>query len=236
VDAAGTRWCRYPPDADACLEQATGVLVTTSNRTTWTRGRGMDQGACLPVWASGVDVPSLRGRGLDAHALRDGMLGWRSSWSGPAWSRGDRLADGTGLRYYLAHPDEPSVYLTSDAVLTDGVLDAVARLQPDLVIAPGVRPTSGGRRHPLLARRARHPGAARASRRAPEPPRSARPLPDHARGAVHAHGARSPGARVHILETASSCSSSAVAGLRIPAQRQPAAKPGFQQWLTSKFA
>ena len=29
----------------------------------------------LPVWANGVDAPHLRGRGLEVHELRDGVLG-----------------------------------------------------------------------------------------------------------------------------------------------------------------
>lgn len=39
--------------------------------------------------------------------------------------------------YYLAPPGEPSVYLTGDAVLTEGVLGALDRLRPDVVAPAG---------------------------------------------------------------------------------------------------
>ncbi|MBK9366220.1 MAG: hypothetical protein IPN01_07835 [Deltaproteobacteria bacterium] len=37
---------------------------------------------------------------------------------------------------YLAHPDEPSVYVTSDTVLSLGVSEAITRLRPDVILAP----------------------------------------------------------------------------------------------------
>jgi L-ascorbate metabolism protein UlaG (beta-lactamase superfamily) len=43
---------------------------------------------------------------------------------------------GAVVGYYLAHPNEPSVYVTGDTVLTKEVLDALSRLRPDVVVAP----------------------------------------------------------------------------------------------------
>lgn len=127
-----------PPDTFALLEEVTGVLVTHEHPDhldqagrRWIREHG------LPVWACRVDAPNLRKRGLDVHELEDGALGMAVELIPSRHGRG--LLSwllGPVSGYYLAHPDEPSVYLTSDAVLTDEVLEAVERLQPDVIIAP----------------------------------------------------------------------------------------------------
>ncbi|MCY1060465.1 MBL fold metallo-hydrolase [Nannocystis sp. SCPEA4] len=127
-----------PADAPAWLDTATGVLVTHEHpdhldgaALRWIRARG------LPVWASHVDAASLRRKGLDVREVHDGSLGMdvevipaRHGRGWLAWMMGPVSG------YYLAHPDEPSVYLTSDAVLADAVLEAVDRLRPDVVVAP----------------------------------------------------------------------------------------------------
>lgn len=127
-----------PPDSFSWLEEVTGVLITHEHPDhldkagiRWIQQRG------LPVWASSVDAPNLRKKGLDVRELGDGALGmaveiiparhgrgWLSWMMGPVSG------------YYLAHPDEPSVYITSDAVLTDELLEAVERLKPEVIIAP----------------------------------------------------------------------------------------------------
>ncbi|WP_166831893.1 MBL fold metallo-hydrolase [Thalassoroseus pseudoceratinae] len=38
--------------------------------------------------------------------------------------------------YYLAHPYEPTVYITGDTVLTDMVETAIERLRPQVIVAP----------------------------------------------------------------------------------------------------
>ncbi|WNG60403.1 MBL fold metallo-hydrolase [Archangium gephyra] len=127
-----------PPDTFSWLEEATGVLVTHPHPDhldtagiRWIRKHG------LPVWTSRLDAPGLGKRGLTVHALEDGALGMgveripvRHGRGLLAWLLG-RVSS-----YYLAHPDEPSVYITSDAVLTEDLLAAVERLQPDVIIAP----------------------------------------------------------------------------------------------------
>ncbi|WP_257453696.1 MBL fold metallo-hydrolase [Archangium lipolyticum] len=127
-----------PPGTFALLEEVTGVLVTHAHPDhldlaglRWSQKRG------LPVWASRVDAPKLKKKGLDVHELGDGALGMAVEIIPARHGRG-LLAWllGAVSGYYLAHPDEPSVYITSDAVLTDEVLDAVDRLQPDVIIAP----------------------------------------------------------------------------------------------------
>lgn len=127
-----------PAGTDARLDTVTGVLITHEHpdhvdaaAIAWITARK------LPVWASPADVPSLRRKGLDANVLRTGELGLSvehiPSRHGPGlvgWLMGPVAG------FYLSYPGEPSVYMTSDSVLCDRVLDALSRLRPELVIAP----------------------------------------------------------------------------------------------------
>ena len=127
-----------PDIADACLDEATGVIVTHEHpdhldppAIEWIRSRS------LPVWASPVDAPSLRKRGLDARPLVDGALGARVEVTPCAHGRGllgFRMGPAAG--FFLAHPGEPSLYLTGDTVLTRSVLDVLGRLRPEVTVAP----------------------------------------------------------------------------------------------------
>ncbi|MFG0274180.1 MAG: MBL fold metallo-hydrolase [Phycisphaerales bacterium] len=127
-----------PANAEACLDEATGVIVThehpdhlDSVAIEWIRARS------LPVWASPADVPSLRRRGLDAHPLLDGALGLRIEETPADHGRGAlgfRMGPAAGV--YLDHPDEPSLLLTGDTVLTPRVLRTLIRLRPDVTVAP----------------------------------------------------------------------------------------------------
>lgn len=127
-----------PPGAATLLDEATGVLITHEHPDHLDRaGRAWIRDRALPVWASRIDVPNLRRRGLDARPIEDGVLdvavevvptrhgrGWLGWLMGPV----------SGL--YLAPRDGPSLLITSDAVLTEALLAAVARLRPDVIVAP----------------------------------------------------------------------------------------------------
>lgn len=127
-----------PPQANAALDDVTAVIVTHEHPDHFDRaGLAWIAERNLPVWTSAIDAPSLRRKGLDVHELVDGALGMRVEIV--------RSRHGQGLvgwlmgpvcGYYLAHPDEPSVYLIGDSVLTPNVLEAIERLQPDVVVAP----------------------------------------------------------------------------------------------------
>jgi L-ascorbate metabolism protein UlaG (beta-lactamase superfamily) len=127
-----------PRGAEEALATATGVVVTHEHPDHLDRkGLGWIKERKLPVWTNGVDAPSLTKKGLDVRDIHDGALGMEVE--------GIRSRHGQGLLgwlmgpvtgYYLAHPGEPSVYLVGDSVLTDSVLDAVRRLQPDVILAP----------------------------------------------------------------------------------------------------
>ena len=127
-----------PREADAALQSATGVIVTHEHLDhfdaaglRWIRAHN------LPVWTNGIDLPSLRKKGLDAHLLETGVLGLqvetvrsRHGIGVLGWMLGPVAG------YFLAHPDEPSLYITGDSILTESVLEAIRRLQPDIILAP----------------------------------------------------------------------------------------------------
>lgn len=127
-----------PPNSLQWLEEATAVLITHEHPDHLDKaGISWIQQRRLPVWASRVDAPNLRKKGLDVHEVGDSVLGMAVEVIPAQHGRG-WLAwmMGPVSGYYLAHPDEPSVYITSDAVLTDELLEAVERLQPEVIIAP----------------------------------------------------------------------------------------------------
>jgi len=127
-----------PADALQSIEAATGVLITHEHpdhldrpAIEWIKARR------LPVWASDIDVPNLRRKGLGARVLQDGDLGLsveivpaRHGHGVIGWLMGSVSG------FYLAHPDEPCVYITGDSVMTPQIRDAIKRLQPELIIAP----------------------------------------------------------------------------------------------------
>jgi L-ascorbate metabolism protein UlaG (beta-lactamase superfamily) len=127
-----------PSVADEVLAQASGVLVTHEHPDHLDgEAVSLIVARRLPVWASPLDVPSLRRKGLDARELTSGSLGLSVEWIPSRHGRGPLgWLMGPVAGWYLSHPDEPSVYLTSDAVLSESVLDALSRLRPDVVIAP----------------------------------------------------------------------------------------------------
>lgn len=127
-----------PADTDAALATVTGVLITHEHPDHLDKaGIRWIQSRALPVWASPMDAPNLRKKGLDVHVLGDGALGLTVEIVPTKHGRGLlgwMMGPVSGC--YLAHPDEPSLYLTSDAILTDALLSAVDRLRPDVIVAP----------------------------------------------------------------------------------------------------
>jgi L-ascorbate metabolism protein UlaG (beta-lactamase superfamily) len=127
-----------PNEAGAALASATAVVITHEHPDhfdraglAWVKERG------LPVWANAIDTENLARKGLDVHQLRDGSLGMAVEIVRSRHGRGPLgWLMGPVAGYYLAAADEPSVYLVGDSVLTDSVMDAVTRLQPDVIVAP----------------------------------------------------------------------------------------------------
>lgn len=127
-----------PDGAMQAMERATCALVTHEHvdhldgaAIRWLKARG------LTVWASAVDAPNLGRKGLKVDVICDGALGMRVEVIAGQHGRGViGWLMGPVSGFYLAHPDEPSLYITGDAVMTAPIRDALARLCPDVVIAP----------------------------------------------------------------------------------------------------
>lgn len=127
-----------PSEAEEALRSATGVVLTHEHPDhfdtaglRWVRERN------LPIFTNGIELPSLRKKGLDARLLETGVLGLQIETV--------RSRHGIGILgwmlgpvagYFLAHPSEPSLYITGDSILTESVLEAIGRLQPDIILAP----------------------------------------------------------------------------------------------------
>lgn len=127
-----------PEGAHEVMDRATDLLITHEHpdhfdrlALAWARDRG------IATWSSAVDAPNLRKKGLQARALYRGAMGMDieviEGRHGRGWA-GWLMGPVSGV--YLACPGEPSVYLTGDTVLTETVREALARLQPEVVIAP----------------------------------------------------------------------------------------------------
>jgi L-ascorbate metabolism protein UlaG (beta-lactamase superfamily) len=127
-----------PEGAQEAFDRAGAVLITHEHpdhldppALEWIKERG------LTVGAAGVDAPSLESKGLSVQLVNNDFLGIPAEVVPATHGRGPLgFMMGPVSGFYLAHPDEPSVYITGDTVLTDTVRQAIARLRPDVVIAP----------------------------------------------------------------------------------------------------
>lgn len=228
-----------PPEANEALDAVTAVLITHEHPdhldpagVEWVKSRG------LPVWASSVDAPNLRKKGLDVHELKDGALGMGvelvAAKHGPtmlAWAMGPVSS------IYLAHPDEPSLFLTSDSVLSKQVLEAIDRLQPAVVVAPAGAANFGAGPDILfsvdeLVTLVNH---------APKDV-----VLNHLEALDHCPTTRVDlrarmdreglGPRVHIPADGELLTFKGHGATHVPAAVGARSKPGFQKWLTAKFA
>ena len=99
----------------------------------------------LPVWASSLDVESLRRRGLDARDIESGgfaaprvrVVDAQHGYGVVAWLMGPVSG------FYFAHEDEPSVYLTGDSVMTPSIRATIEQLEPDVIVAPAGSANAG---------------------------------------------------------------------------------------------
>ncbi|MDF1662491.1 MAG: MBL fold metallo-hydrolase [Planctomycetota bacterium] len=127
-----------PEEAKEALKTVTDVLITHEHMDHIDRaGMKWIKDRDLPVWASPIDTPYLKKKGLKVTALENGAMDMKVELVPTKHSRGLLswlLGPVTG--FYLAHPREPSIYLTSDAVLTEHLLKTLDRLKPDVIVAP----------------------------------------------------------------------------------------------------
>ena len=231
---------KLPNEADAALAQATAVVVTHEHPDhfdaaglRWVKQRGLD------VWASPIDSRSLRRKGVTVRDLEDGALGMRVEVVRSRHGRGlTAWAMGPVSGYYLAHPDEPSVYLTGDTVLTDEVLDAVRRLRPEVIVAPAGAANMGiggdilfsvDELFELIRATKGHVVLNHLEALDHCPTRR-----DELKGRVAAEGLSG---RVHVPDDGEELRFEPTLAPVDPPIRPPVSEaPGFQKWLTSRFA
>lgn len=120
------------------MEAATAVLITHEHPDHLDKaGIRWIQAHELPVWASPIDAPNLRKKGLHVHTIEDQVLDFPAEVIPARHGRGLLgWLMGPVAGCYLAPEGEPSLYLTSDATLTDSLLEAVQRLRPEVIVAP----------------------------------------------------------------------------------------------------
>lgn len=142
-----------PAETDAVLEQVTHCLITHCQKghfdhldragTKWLRERQ------IPVYCSEQDADFLRSKGLDVHVLTasatNSFLGGQIELIPCVHGEGlvgKFMAHGYG--YVIQLPNEPSLYLTGDTILSDAVRQCISERQPDWVLLP-----AGGARFDL---------------------------------------------------------------------------------------
>ncbi|HTF96809.1 MAG TPA: MBL fold metallo-hydrolase [Cellvibrio sp.] len=136
-----------PANTNALLETVTHCLITHCQKghfdhldraaKRWLRERQ------TPVICTPHDVKHLRKRGLNVSALHDNHAQPQPFLGGTI--RTIRCTHGLGLvgammehgvGYFLEMPDEPSLYLSGDTILTDEVRHFVHHYQPDVCVVP----------------------------------------------------------------------------------------------------
>ena len=229
-----------PEGTAKALATVTAVVVTHEHPDhfdprglRWTKKRG------LPVWTNGIDAPNLRRKGLDVHELVDGALGLSVEVVRSRHGRGALgWLMGPVCGYFLAHPDEPSVYVIGDSVLTEAVLEAVERLRPDVIVAPAGAANMGLGGDILFS----VDELVELTRRAPgEVVFNHLEALDHCpttRSALRARmEAEGLGEKIHIPADGEVLAfGSAPAHSPVRPRAAVAETPGFQKWLTAKLA
>lgn len=144
-----------PPRADSVLASVTHALITHCQRGHFDHldraGKHFLRERRIPVLCTPHDEPYLRARGLDARPLGPqvrapffhGHITAIPCVHGLGWV--GRLME-HGVGYFIELPDEPSLYIAGDTLLTDAVRDCVTQRKPDIVIMPagGARFDTGG--------------------------------------------------------------------------------------------
>lgn len=127
-----------PEGAMQLMDDATEVLVSHEHldhidppAIAWIKKKN------LTVWASEVDAPSLRSKGLNVRALESGE--WDVSVEVIPAKHGPGVVGwllGAVAGFYMAIEGEPGFYWTGDSVMTPRVKEAIARLSPEVIVAP----------------------------------------------------------------------------------------------------
>jgi L-ascorbate metabolism protein UlaG (beta-lactamase superfamily) len=228
-----------PAGALDVMATATGVLITHEHpdhldrpAIQWIKARS------LPVWVSPIDAPSLRRKGLDVREVTDGSLGLgveviegRHGHGLSAWVMGPVSG------FYLAQQGEPGIYITGDTVLTPAVGEAIARLRPEVIVAPAGAANFGVGRDILFSVEE----LVQLVRLAPRwvvlnHLESLDHCPTTRAGLAERLSAEGLLDKVHIPADGESLTLPAPDLPLASPQGRAASKPGLQKWLTAKFS
>jgi len=134
-----------PSDMDELKSRVTCCLITHCQKghfdhldragTKWLRENN------IPVYCSTQDSAFLRNKGLAVHSLDpslestflNGSIELIPCLHGEGFI-GKMMAHGFG--YHIQLPNEPSLYVTGDTILTKEVKEFVSRIQPDTIVLP----------------------------------------------------------------------------------------------------
>ena len=134
-----------PEGTEKILEKVTHCLITHCQKghfdhldragTKWLKANK------IPVYCSDQDAEFLRKKGLYVHVLKaniqndflDGSIHLIPCVHGEGFI-GKLMAHGFG--YVLKLPDEPSIYITGDTILTDDVRNCIKEMEPQWTVLP----------------------------------------------------------------------------------------------------
>ena len=228
-----------PEGAMSVMEEATAVLITHEHpdhfdppALAWVKERN------LPVWSNAVDAPNLQSKGLHVEIVEDGQGGMRCETVFTRHGHGlSGWIMGPVAGYFLAHPDEPSVYITGDSVWTPAVDDALKRLKPDVVVAPAGSANFGLGKDILFSQKELMTLVSQAAGKV---------VFNHLESLDHCLTTRAGlrkrmedagfGERVFVPEDGESLIFSGTRTFEPELKSQPTKQPGFQKWLTAKMA
>jgi len=134
-----------PSDMDELKSRVTCCLITHCQKghfdhldraaTKWLRENS------IPVYCSTQDSAFLKNKGLEVHSLDpslestflNGSIELVPCLHGEGFI-GKMMAHGFG--YHIQLPNEPSIYITGDTILTKEVKAFITRIQPDTIVLP----------------------------------------------------------------------------------------------------
>lgn len=133
-----------PPNVGALTENLTAGLITHTHFNMdcdHLDAEGARRLRGLPVYCLAADARGLRKRGLAARPLQTGKT---SEFLGgtitavPASHGGCVMSKlmGPGAGYVIRLPDEPSLYIAGDTILTEVVREALSSERPDVCLLP----------------------------------------------------------------------------------------------------
>ncbi|MBL4633583.1 MAG: MBL fold metallo-hydrolase [Kofleriaceae bacterium] len=126
-----------PDESDQALKTVTGIILTHNHPDHFdSAGQDWAKTNKIPVWTDSRAVAKLKKKGQNARDLRTAGIGTVEVIPSTHGRGIMGKVLGRVVGYYIAPPHQPSIYLIGDSIMTDSVMDAISRLQPDIIVAP----------------------------------------------------------------------------------------------------